>query len=261
MYVFRQVINKMRAVICSKVSILGFTDIHCHIIPSVDDGAQNMEQAQEMIRLAYAGDTRRIIATPHYGTSRAKASAGVIVTRFRELLRWTKDNYPEMELFLGQELSYHHGLDEQLKRGAAFSMAGSHYALVEFQPDDDYSRIRQGLQAVQMAGYWPILAHVERCQRLASNVDYIKELVHMGIYIQINAKSVTGENGWQCKSCTKKLLKRELVHFVASDGHDTKKRIPSIQKAVFRISSRYGKKYALQLSVVNPGKVIADEFI
>lgn len=247
--------------ICNKVSILGFTDIHCHIIPSVDDGAQSMEQAQEMIRLAYAGDTRRIIATPHYGTSRAKASGGIIVARFRELLRWTADNYPEMELFLGQELSYCHGLDEQLKKGAAFSMAGSHYALVEFQPDDDYSRIRQGLQAVQMAGYWPILAHAERCQKLAANVDYIEELVHMGIYIQINAKSVTGENGWQCKNCAKKLLKQELVHFVASDGHDTKKRTPVLLKAMTYIAKRYGKEYALQLSVENPGKVISDIFI
>lgn len=243
------------------MSILGFTDIHCHIIPSVDDGAQSMEQAQEMIRLAYAGDTRRIIATPHYGTSRAKASGGIIVARFRELLRWTADNYPEMELFLGQELSYCHGLDEQLKKGAAFSMAGSHYALVEFQPDDDYSRIRQGLQAVQMAGYWPILAHAERCQKLAANVDYIEELVHMGIYIQINAKSVTGENGWQCKNCAKKLLKQELVHFVASDGHDTKKRTPVLLKAMTYIAKRYGKEYALQLSVENPGKVISDIFI
>lgn len=247
--------------ICYKVSILGFTDIHCHIIPTVDDGAQSMEQAQEMIRLAYAGDTRRIIATPHYGTSRAKASGGVIVTRFRELLRWTKDNYPEMELFLGQELSYRHGLDEQLKRGAAFSMAGGHYVLVEFQPDDDYSRIRQGLQAVQIAGYWPILAHAERCQRLAVNVDYIEELVHMGIYIQINAKSVTGENGWQCKSCTKKLLKRELVHFVASDGHDTRKRTPVLLKTMQYIEKRYGKKYALRLGVDNPGKIISNIFI
>lgn len=243
------------------MSILGFTDIHCHIIPSVDDGAQSMEQAQEMIRLAYAGDTRRIIATPHYGTSRAKASGGIIVARFRELLRWTADNYPEMELFLGQEISYCHGLDEQLKKGAAFSMAGSHYALVEFQPDDDYSRIRQGLQAVQMAGYWPILAHAERCQKLAANVDYIEELVHMGIYIQINAKSVTGENGWQCKNCAKKLLKQELVHFVASDGHDTKKRTPVLLKAMTYIAKRYGKEYALQLSVENPGKVISDIFI
>ena len=243
------------------MSIKGFTDIHCHIIPTVDDGAQNMKEAQEMIRLAYAGDTRRIIATPHYGTSRAKSSGGIIVARFRELLRWTEDNYPEMELFLGQELTYSHGLEKQIDRGSAFTMAGSRYALVEFQPEDDYSRIRQGLQSVQLAGYWPILAHAERCQRLASHIEYVDELVHMGIYIQINARSVTGGNGWQCKSCAKKLLKQELVHFVASDGHDTKKRTPVLLKAMTYIAKRYGKKYALQLSVENPGKVISDIFI
>ena len=82
MYLDKLFINT-KVVIDYKVSILGFTDIHCHIIPTVDDGAQSMEQAQEMIRIAYAGDTRRIIATPHYGTSRAKASTGIIVTRFR----------------------------------------------------------------------------------------------------------------------------------------------------------------------------------
>lgn len=243
------------------MSIKGFTDIHCHIIPTVDDGAQNMKEAQEMIRLAYAGDTRRIIATPHYGTSRAKVSGEIIVARFRELLRWTEDNYPEMELFLGQELTYSHGLEKQIDRGSAFTMAGSRYALVEFQPEDDYSRIRQGLQSVQLAGYWPILAHAERCQRLASHIEYVDELVHMGIYIQINARSVTGGNGWQCKSCAKKLLKQELVHFVASDGHDTKKRTPVLLKAMTYIAKRYGKKYALQLSVENPGKVISDIFI
>lgn len=248
-------------VIVQNVSILGFTDIHCHIIPTVDDGADSMEAAQEMIRIAYAGDTRRIIATPHYGTHRVKASNGIIAARFQELNAWVEKEYPDMKLYLGQELSYRHGLEEQLGRGAAFTMAGSHYALVEFQPGDDYSRIRQGLQAVQMAGYRPILAHAERCERLASNIDYIKELVRMGIYIQINARSVIGKNGWQCKSCTKKLLKQELVHFVASDGHDTKKRIPSIQKAMFHIASRYGKQYALELSIRNPDRVIADEFI
>ena len=243
------------------MSITGFTDIHCHIIPDVDDGAQSMAQAQAMIRLAYAKDTRRIIATPHYGTRRAKAASDVIVLHFRELLRWTKDNYPEMELFLGQELSYHHGLEEEILRGHAFTMAGGHYALIEFQPNDDFSRIRQGLQAVQMAGYWPILAHAERCRRLAENVDYIEELVHMGIYIQINAKSVVGDNGWQCKSCTKKLLKKNLVHFVASDGHDAKKRTPTLLKTMSYIAKRYGKEYALRLSVINPGKVISDKFI
>lgn len=243
------------------MSIQGFTDIHCHIIPSVDDGAQSMEIAQEMIRLAHAGDTRRIIATPHYGTSRAKASGGIIAARFRELLRWTADNYPDMELFLGQELTYNYGLENQIEQGRAFTMAGSHYVLVEFQPEDDYSRIRQGLQSVQMAGYWPILAHAERCRKLASHIEHVEELVHMGIYIQVNARSVTGRNGWQCRNCTRKLLKRELVHFVASDGHDTKRRTPVLMKAMNYIARRYGKSYALHLGVDNPEKIISDTFI
>ena len=63
-------------------------------------------------------------------------------------------------------------------------MAGGHYALIEFQPEDDYSRIRQGLQAIQMEGYWPILAHAERCRRLAENVDYVEELVRNELIVQ-----------------------------------------------------------------------------
>lgn len=243
------------------MNVVGFTDIHCHIIPAVDDGAQSMEQAQEMICIAHESGTRNIIATPHYGTSRAKASKGTIAVNYLELQEWVKVNYPDMKLYLGQELSYKHGLEEQLNRGAAFTLAGSRYALVEFQPEDEFSRIRDGLQAVQMAGYWPVLAHAERCNRLAANVDYIEELVHMGVYIQVNARSITGDNGWQCKSCTKKLLKRELIHFVASDGHETKKRTPTMHKAIGQIEKRYGKQYAARLAITNPGKIIADEFI
>ena len=192
------------------MSVINYTDIHCHIIPGVDDGAQSMEQAQEMIQIAYESGTRNIIATPHYGTHRAKASKGTIAVNFLELQMWMQVNYPDMKLYLGQELSYKHGTEDALKRGAAFTLAGSRYALVEFEPEEEYSRIRDGLQAIQMAGYWPILAHAERCNRLAANVDYIEELVHMGVYIQVNARSITGENGWQCKSCTKKLLKYEF---------------------------------------------------
>ena len=166
-----------------------------------------------------------------------------------------------MELFLGQELTYQSGLEKEIRSGKAFTMADGHYVLIEFQPEDDYSRIRQGLQAIQMEGYWPILAHAERCRRLAENVDYVEELVRMGIYIQINAKSVAGGNGWRCKSCTHKLLKARLVHFVASDGHDTKKRAPVLFKTVNYIAKKYGKDYALQLSVANPGKIISDKFI
>ena len=242
------------------MNVIGYTDIHCHIIPAVDDGAQSMEQAQEMIKLAYESGTRTIIGTPHFGTSRAKASKGTIAVQYLELQEWVKANYPDLKLCLGQELSYKQGLEERLKKGSAYTLSGSRYVLVEFEPGDSYTRIRDGLQAVQMAGYLTVLAHAERCNCLAEDVDYIEELVRMGIYIQVNAKSITGENGWQCKSCTKKLLKRELIHFIASDGHDTKKRPPTVDKAFAMIEKRYGKPYAARLAYTNPANIINDKY-
>lgn len=240
---------------------MGYTDIHCHIVPSVDDGAQNMEQAKEMIRIAYENGTRKIIATPHYGNRRSKASKGTIVVAFMELREWAKTAYPQMRLYLGEELFYRHDLEESLQSGKALTLAGSRYVLIEFEPDDSYSRIRQGLAAVQMAGYWPILAHVERYHCLMERMEYVEELIRIGVLMQINARSVTGQNGWKSKGHIKKLLKNEWVHFVASDGHDLKHREPSIQKAMDKIERRYGKEYADRLSRKNPESILRKTFL
>lgn len=241
------------------VKVIGVTDIHCHIIPAVDDGAQSMKEAQEMVRLAYVSGTKNIIATPHYGTGRVKASTKDVVANYQKLKRWVEEVYPEMGFYLGRELSYRQGLDGQLKSGKAFTLANSHYALVEFRPEDEFSRIRDGLQAVQMAGYWPILAHAERCECLVRRAEYIEELVYMGVCIQVNAKSILGENGRNCKNCVKKLLKQELVHFVASDAHDTKKRPPTVQKAITYVAKHYGKRYAAQIAIMNPRRILRDK--
>ena len=141
------------------------------------------------------------------------------------------------------------------------TMAGSRYVLVEFEPDDSYSRIRQGLEAVQMAGYWPILAHAERYHHLMEYIEHVQELIRMGVFIQVNARSVTGENGWKSKGHTRKLLKNEWVHFVASDGHDTKHRQPSIKQAIDKISKRYGKAYGRRLAIRNPEQILTDTYI
>ncbi len=235
--------------------------MHCHIIPGVDDGSSNMEESLSMIKLAYDNETRKIIATPHYGTARARARKGEIIQQFLEFKEEVRVRYPDMELYLGQELSFGESLPQKLMSGAALSMADSRYALVEFMPQDDYDYIRQGLLKVQMAGYRPILAHVERCPGLMKNISYVEDLVNMGVYIQMNAMSITGENGWKCKSYAKKLLKEELVDLVASDAHDTKKRKPTIKKAAEYISKKYGTRYAANLCINNPNKIINNEEI
>ena len=239
----------------------GFTDIHCHVVPFVDDGADSMETSQAMIRMAYESGTRRIIATPHYGTRRAKASTGRMLKRFKMLEEWVDSTYPDMEIYLGQELSYHYGIEEEIRRGKALTMADSQYALIEFKPGDEYSRIRQGLEAVQMGGYRPILAHAERCDVLAGNVDYVEELVHMGIYVQVNASSITGKNGRTIKGAVKKMMKRDLVHLVGSDAHEPVKRKPVLIDAVKYVKRHYGWDYAERIFISNPECIIYNQYI
>lgn len=239
----------------------GFTDIHCHVVPFVDDGADAMETSQAMIGMAYKSGTRRIIATPHYGTARAKASTGRMVRRFKMLENWVESAYPDMEIYLGQELSYHSEIEEEIRRGRALTMADSQYALIEFRPGDQYSRIRQGLESIRMSGYRPILAHAERCEVLAGNVDYVEELVHMGIYVQVNASSITGKNGRFIKGAVKKMLKRNLVHLVGSDGHDLQKRKPVLIDAVKDVKRHYGWDYAERIFISNPECIIYNQYI
>ena len=140
-------------------------------------------------------------------------------------------------------------------------MADSQYALIEFRPGDQYSRIRQGLESIRMSGYRPILAHAERCEVLAGNVDYVEELVHMGIYVQVNASSITGKNGRFIKGAVKKMMKRNLVHFVGSDGHDLQKRKPVLIDAVKDVKRHYGSDYAERIFISNPECIIYNQYI
>ena len=239
----------------------GFTDVHCHVVPFVDDGADSIEVSQAMIHMAYKSGTRRIIATPHYGTRRAKASKGRVQSRFKKLEEWVAWNYPGMEMYLSQELSYHLGIEEEIRQGKALTMAESRYVLIEFHPEDAYSRIRTGLKSIQSEGYWPIVAHAERCRMLTKDIRHVEELVHMGVCIQVNASSITGDNGFFVKRAVKMMMKEKLVHMVGSDGHDSRRRKPAMVDAVKAVSRKFGDAYAEQIFIHNPECIIYNQFI
>ena len=97
---------------------------------------------------------------------------------------------------------------------------------------------------VIMTGYHPIVAHVERYVCTVKDWDYIYELKRMGADIQINADSVTGDNGWAVQRCTKALLKDHIVDYIASDAHDLKSRTPQLSKCYKYVVKKYGVEYA-----------------
>ena len=206
-------------------------DIHCHIIPGVDDGAKSYEQAYAMLDIAYKQGIRDIIATPHHMPEGKNASPEVIAARVGKLQDYVDENHYDMTIYTGNEIYYHGEAADMLEEGKICTLAATNYVLVEFSPMDDARYIRNSLAELQNMGYNPIVAHVERYMSLIhAPFDRIQELRDMGILIQVNAGSVTGFFGKQSKAVAEKLLKKELVDFIGTDAHSDGGRAPKIKE-------------------------------
>ena len=237
------------------------TDIHCHILPGVDDGAKSIEESLEMLKIASENGIHRIILTPHNKPGHKNihtADMDVLIEKLQERI---KKSGIKITLIGGNELYYRMELSEEIRAGRARTMADSRYVLIEFSPMDDYDYIRNGIYNLLSEGFFPIIAHVERYKCLLEHPDRVKDLSGMGAYIQVNAGSVMGEAGLLAKGFTRRLLKHELVHFVATDAHDTKKRAPELKKCADYIVKKYGEDAAVNIFINNPESIIRDEIL
>ena len=203
-------------------------DIHCHILPGVDDGAPDMATSLEMLRIADKNGITHMILTPHHKPMHHNVSPEHNVSYRKKLQEAAKDAGIKVKLFSGNEIYYSDETMEELIAGKICSMAGSDYVLVEFHPTNPYMAIQNAISRVQAAGFIPIIAHVERYSDIVSHPARVGDLIEMGCYIQVNASSVMGGYGFGISHFTRKLLKEELVHFVASDAHDRGRRAPQL---------------------------------
>ncbi len=239
----------------------GYTDIHCHVLPGVDDGSQNIEESMQMLRIAYQNQIKRIIVTPHNKPMRHNAGPEKISELIAQLTMQMKREKIEIALYSGNELYYCDELVDKLENHKACTMADTAYILVEFSPADSWEYIRNGMNSLIMGGYIPILAHVERYREICVSTERIEELIEMGAYIQVNVSSIMGKYGMTTRYFTRVLLKKKLVHFVATDAHNCENRTPELEQCARWIEKKYGQAYARQLLWDNASRVIEGEYI
>ena len=238
-----------------------YIDLHSHILPGIDDGAKDFDTSMQMLRIAAADGITQIILTPHNKPAGHNAGFSRLGALMAELEERMEDEGIAIELHRGNELYYRSGLAEEIMEGKALTMADSDYVLAEFGPMDDFDYIRNGIYSLMAGGYSPILAHVERYSKINGRADRVENLIEMGCCIQVNAGSVMGVFGLGTKHFTRKLLKEGMVHFVATDAHDTGKRGPHIRECASYIEKKYGEDYARELLYENPMHVIRNESI
>ena len=234
----------------------GLFDIHCHIVPSVDDGASSAEEAYKMLQMEYRQGVRNIIATPHYRLQMFETPIETVEHQFLVLRQLARKVAPDLHVYLGCEFHANMEMLPMLREKKVATMAGSRYVLVEFSHNSEASYIRERLSAMLSGGYRPIVAHIERYEATRTDLDFVEELTEMGAYMQINADSIVGKCGFFTKRYCQKLMKNDLVHFVGSDCHDSSKRISRIGEAYSYVIKKMDTDYAKQLFIRNPQKII-----
>lgn len=235
-------------------------DIHCHILPGLDDGAFSIDDSLMMAQSAFAHGTRGIICTPHSGPY----SYDTLISGFRFFKQEVTARRIPIALYLGQEIYLTENYMRQIRdmeNGYPITINKTPYALVEFVPTAHAQVLCNAVARLRSGGFIPIIAHPERYAAIAEDVFLAGKLKTAGALFQINKGSLKGFFGMDAMRTAVYLLDHYLADFVASDAHSPYERSPKLRNVHAFISEQYSMDYADHLMLVNPAKVAANRTI
>lgn len=244
-----------------RMGIHNYIDIHTHILPGVDDGAHNMDETVSMLKMAYEEGILTIIATPHYASGKNSVQIEKLQEKRMQVEVEAKKIDREFEILLGNELFYSDSVIQDLKEGKALTLAKSRYVLVEFTPSTSYEKIRTAIHKLVLAGYAPIIAHVERYQCLYRKQELLEALIELGAYIQMNIGSLIGGFFNMEVSNNKKMVGLGLVHFFGSDCHNLVNRVPRMESGLVQLRKKVDHELLEQILFHNPKKILENKYI
>lgn len=226
---------------------MGYIDMHSHILPGMDDGSRSMEQTLRMLEIAVSEGITTMIATPHNMPGKGCPPGSVVRRKVDELQRTAEQEGIPLEIVAGTEYYYREEVLDILEGGDVVTLGDSGCVLVEFEPLAERNYIRNAMRNILGLGYRPVIAHVERYAKLMEDVSILYDMRKNGILVQMNAMSVTGDNGRQAKKDVRGLLKKGLVDFVATDAHSDGRRAPYMEKCADVLYKKCGAGYADRL--------------
>ena len=230
----------------------GLVDIHCHLLPGVDDGVETLAQTVELLQVAHRQGTRRMVTTPHmfhpqFANNNAAAirqSFAAFKNELSEIARRRELGFlREMRVDLGAENHVSAEFLEALERGETLSMNMSDHMLIEFSGFATFDQALSAVERVREAGYRPILAHIERYPVLHERPGRLEGLVEAGAILQINAQSLLHWGGGPRRRCFD-LLRNGLAQIVASDAHNTADRGPNLGPVREVLAKKFGHERA-----------------
>lgn len=232
-------------------------DIHCHILPEVDDGAEDLSEALEMARMAADCGVTDLVTTSHFrGVEEEMEALEVLNRQFRLLEGAIRREGIPLHLYPGAEILCL-GETGQLAREKRLPTIGqTDYVLCEFFFDAPYGYMDEILAEIAEAGYRPVIAHPERYHAICQEPRRAERWFRKGYVIQMNKGSILGAFGGRVQETARWMLDRGVVHMIASDAHSPHRRTTDMTKLRRWLLERYPRGYARLLLEENPGRLI-----
>jgi protein-tyrosine phosphatase len=234
-------------------------DIHTHILPACDDGADNLSTSITEIRKMINAGVTDIVLTPHFIRNVYNNHTDVIESKFNYLQNEVEKQKIPITLYKGAEVYLDENIFEDIE-SENFNINNSDYILVETNLSGFPKNLLEILYKLVKNNYKPILAHPERYPDIIQNPTLAEDLIYRNVYFQINAGSLIGLYGKRISKTAWKLLSRGHVHFLASDTHcnNDEYLLPLAYKI---IKKNFGEDFAKLLCVINPDKLLKNKNI
>lgn len=216
-------------------------DLHCHLIPGVDDGAHDEAESLRMMQVALADGIGTIAATPHAHRCPAKRVPEK-VDRLNEI---AQEHGLNLRIVPGIEVRYDPNLFQRFEAGEFRTLNNTRYLLLELYLSGSWpKRVMETIAELHEAGVWPVLAHAERYEDVQRDPTILLDVIAAGVPVQLNADSLAGRPERGAREAAEYLISNRMAHLIASDGHNSRWRPPLLRAAFERVAELAGEDYA-----------------
>jgi len=233
-------------------------DLHCHILPGIDDGPETLEGSLEMCRIAATDGIRMLFATPHVKEAVYENNEKSVRPVYMKLKKAVEDEGIGLSINLAADIHISPTLIDFLHHNRDF-LIGGRYFLLELSPDTVPSNMDELIFNLEINGFYPIITHPERNSVLQKNTRLLGHWVRRGAFVQVTAMSVTGEFGRAAKKAAHEIIEKGLCHIIATDAHSPKWRAPILSHARGVLTKMVGKQEADRMVSGRPAEIMKGE--
>jgi protein-tyrosine phosphatase len=231
-------------------------DTHLHILPGIDDGPETVQESLALAHALVQEGIRVAIATPHYNDAFPRRPATEIQARVNDLQQQLDRDGIPLRLFAGHEALIKPGLVEDIQAGRLATLNHGRYLLLELWNSSWIPETERVIFTLRAHGIVPIIAHPERYRTIQKDPARLAALIQQGALAQLTASSLIGAQGKTIRRCAETLLKRGLVHFIASDAHGLHRRPPGVLDGLHRAGQLIGKDHVYHMVETQPAAII-----